>query len=134
MLKNMQIILLLQSDPGVVQLSVHREWICKKGQLPADDSRFFENMTRIIFQAGLNWKMMNAKWPAFYEAFMEFDVNKVANFTEEDVHQLMNNAKIIRNAAKIKATIQNAETFQEIAAEFGSFRQYLEKVIMTLFG
>ena len=88
-------------------------------------------MTRIIFQAGLNWKIMNAKWPAFYEAFAGFDVYKVASFTEADVQRLMSNAEIIRNAAKIQATIRNAEIFQEIATELGSFRRYLDQLLET---
>ncbi|MFX1342988.1 MAG: DNA-3-methyladenine glycosylase I [Promethearchaeota archaeon] len=107
------------------------DWACKRGELPTEDSIYFANMTRVIFQAGLNWKVITSKWPDFQDAFANFDLEKVAKFTEADIHQLMTNKAIVRNEAKIRATINNAEIFKEIAAEADSFRNYLETLLTT---
>ena len=107
------------------------DWACKKGELPTKDSKYFANMTRVIFQAGLNWKVITTKWPDFQDAFANFDPEKVAQFTEANVQQLMTNKAIVRNEAKIRATINNAEIFKEIAAEAGSFQNYLEALLST---
>jgi 3-methyladenine DNA glycosylase Tag len=84
--------------------------------LPPDDSAYFENLTRCIFQAGLNWKMITNKWPGFTEAF--------AGFGDEDVGRLMADKGIVRNRRKIRATIENARTFTRIAVEHGSFKEW----------
>ena len=107
------------------------DWACKKGELPTKDSKYFENMTRVIFQAGLNWKVIATKWPDFQDAFAHFDPEKVAQFTEAYVHQLMTNKAIVRNEAKIRATINNAQIFQEISAEGGSFQSYLKALLAS---
>lgn len=93
-------------------------------RVPNDDA-YFENMTRVIFLAGLSWKMISEKWPNFKKAFQNFSIDAVAKFTENDVNQLMNDAGIVRNRAKITATINNAKQFQNIKKECGSFRSYL---------
>ncbi|MEE9519142.1 MAG: DNA-3-methyladenine glycosylase I [bacterium] len=92
--------------------------------LPPDDSAYFENLTRCIFQAGLNWKMITNKWPGFTEAFARFDVEKVAGFGDEDVERLMADKGIVRNRRKITATIGNAQEFRRIAGEHGSFKEW----------
>ncbi len=86
-------------------------------------------MTCVIFQAGLNWKVIAAKWPDFIDAFASFDTQKVAKFTEGDFNRLMENKAIVRNEAKIRATIANAQTFQEIAVQSGSFQTYLKGLL-----
>ena len=102
-------------------------WAQNTGDIPTEDAKFLENMTRVIFQAGLSWKMIGNKWPSFQEAFADFNVDEVAKFTEDEVEQLMVNKAIIRNEQKIRATIFNAQAFQEIAAEAGSFRKFLDQ-------
>ena len=92
--------------------------------LPSNDSAYFENLTRCIFQAGLNWKMITNKWPGFTEAFAGFDVEKVAGFGDEDVERLMADTGIVRNRRKILATIANAREFRRIAEEHGSFKEW----------
>ncbi len=96
-----------------------------RNRRPSDDDAYFENMTRVIFQAGLNWKMIDEKWPNFKEAFKNFSIDQVAKFTENDVKRLMKNAGIVRNQAKIVAAIKNAQHFQDIKKEYGSFRLFL---------
>jgi len=91
---------------------------------PPDDSAYFENLTRCIFQAGLNWKMIANKWSGFTEAFAGFDIEKVAEFGDEDVDRLMADKEIVRNRRKILATIGNAREFRRIAREHGSFKEW----------
>jgi DNA-3-methyladenine glycosylase I len=100
------------------------KWMYRSRQPPNDDA-YFENMTRVIFQAGLNWKMIDEKWPNFKEAFKNFSIDQVAKFTESDVKRLMSNAGIVRNRAKIVAAIKNAQHFQDIRNKYGSFRSFL---------
>lgn len=89
---------------------------------PKDDDEYFERMSHAIFEAGLNWKMIQKKWPNFNKAFSNFSIGKIAKFTEKDVASLMKDAGIVRNEKKIRATIYNAQEFQRIAQEFGSLR------------
>jgi len=93
---------------------------------PQDDDAIFENLTRVIFQGGLNWKIIDNKWPSFQKAFADFSIDDVANFTEDDIVRLMEDASIVRNAQKIESTIYNAKEFLTIKEEFGSFLNYLE--------
>jgi 3-methyladenine DNA glycosylase Tag len=93
---------------------------------PETDVQYFSNMTRCIFQGGLNWVMIANKWPNFEKAFDNFDYNKVAKYGLEDQERLRNDAGIIRNKQKIMATIQNAEEFQRIIREHDSFQKWLD--------
>jgi 3-methyladenine DNA glycosylase Tag len=106
-----------------------RTWVYRNGKKPTLDDQFFESMTRIIFQAGLSWKMMDKKWPAFSDAFSNFSIKSITQFTERDVHRLLENKEIIRNQQKIRATIQNAKEFTKISEEAGSFRNYLDNLL-----
>lgn len=102
-------------------------WVYK-GRRPATDREYFENMTRCIFQGGLNWQMIANKWPNFREAFAEFDIDKVAAYGPDDVARMRGDEGIIRNRQKIEATIRNAEEFKRIAAEHGSFQKWLDSL------
>jgi len=95
---------------------------------PPNDDAYFENITRVIFLAGLSWKMINKKWPDFKKAFKNFSVDNVAKFSEQNLQQLMSDAGIVRNRAKIIATINNAKQFQNIKKQYGSFQQYLDSL------
>ena len=93
---------------------------------PSSDQAYFENMCRIIFQAGLNWSVIDKKWPTTKKAFDEFSTEKVSRFTESDIARLMKDEGIVRNKGKISAIIQNAKEFESIKKEYGSFQKYLE--------
>jgi 3-methyladenine DNA glycosylase Tag len=95
---------------------------------PSSDSAYFENLTRCIFQAGLNWQVVTNKWVNFRSVFHNFNVEKVASFDNEDVKQLISNPDIIRNKRKIEATIYNAQEFQRIADEAGAFQSWIESL------
>ena len=100
------------------------KWMYRDRPPPSNDA-YFENMTRVIFLAGLSWKMIDQKWPSFRKAFKNFSIDKVAKFSQKQVDQLMNDTSIVRNRAKISATVSNAKQFQNIIKEHGSFRSYL---------
>ncbi len=95
---------------------------------PPNDSTYFENMCRVIFQAGLNWHVIDNKWPTIREAFLNFNIEKVACFTGEDVNRLVKDEGIIRNKGKIQAIIQNAQNFTAIEKRYGSFQKYLDSL------
>ena len=103
------------------------KWMYRDRRPPNDDA-YFENMTRVIFLAGLSWKMIDKKWPNFKKAFMNFSIGNVAKFSENDIQRLMSDASIVRNRAKIIATINNAKQFQNIKKEYGSLRRYLDSL------
>jgi 3-methyladenine DNA glycosylase Tag len=81
-------------------------------------------ITRAVFQGGLSWAMLDAKWPLFETAFEGFAVAKVAAYGERDVDRIMAVAGMIRSRKKIEATIRNARTLLELAREYGSIRAY----------
>jgi len=73
-----------------------------------DESALFEALTLGVFEAGLSWSVVFGKRDGFREAFHDFDVARVAAMTERDVDRLLQDSSIIRNGAKIRATIENA--------------------------
>lgn len=97
------------------------EW----GKPVYDDATIFEFLVLESFQAGLSWITILKKREHFREAFDQFDYNKIAQYTDDKVEELMQNAGIVRNRLKILATINNAKRFQEIQNEFGSFSTYI---------
>ena len=90
-----------------------------------DDRRLFEFLVLEGMQAGLSWETVLKKRPAFRRAFARFDPVKVARFTSKDVARLMSDVSIIRNRAKIEATIGNAKAFLVLRKEFGTFDRYV---------
>lgn len=103
------------------------EWMYR-GRRPPNDDAYFENMTRVIFQAGLSWKMIDKKWPNFKKAFENFSIKKVSRFRGSDIERLLKNEGIVRNRAKIAATIQNAAEFKRVKEQFGSFKSYIDSL------
>ena len=99
----------------------HHEW----GVPVHDDKKHFEYLLLDSFQAGLSWITILKKRDAFRLAFANFEVDRVADFTPDDVEKLMQNASIVRNRLKIISTIKNAKSFIEIQKEFGSFDNYI---------
>ncbi len=103
------------------------KWIYRRERPPNDDA-YFENMTRVIFLAGLSWKMIDNKWEGFKQAFKGFSSEAVAKFSDKDVQRLISNEKIVRNHAKIIATINNARQFLNLKKKHGSFQRYLDSL------
>jgi len=90
-----------------------------------DDTELFERLALESFQAGLSWSTILRKREAFRTAFRGFDPRIVSAFDASDRERLMADAGIVRNGAKIDATIGNAAAFLATAAESGSFDAYL---------
>lgn len=90
-----------------------------------DDATLFEFLLLETFQAGLSWYTILKKRPNFKSAFDNFDYKKIAKYDAQKIDALMQDAGIIRNGLKIKATISNAVAFIEIQKEFGSFSKYI---------
>lgn len=97
------------------------EW----GKTIHDDKTLFEFLVLESAQAGLSWITILRRRENYRKAFADFDVHKVAAFTEKDVERLMQDAGIIRNRLKILSTITNAQHFIEVQKEFGSVDKYL---------
>jgi DNA-3-methyladenine glycosylase I len=97
------------------------EW----GKEVHDDKTLFEFLILESAQAGLSWITILRRREGYCKAFADFDVHKVAAFTDEDVERLMQDAGIIRNRLKIVTSIINAQLFIGIQKEFGSFDKYL---------
>ncbi|QPL04463.1 MULTISPECIES: DNA-3-methyladenine glycosylase I [Actinomyces] len=86
-----------------------REYYDTEWGVPVRDERgVFERLSLEAFQSGLSWRTILAKRPAFREAFEDFEPSVVAAFGPEDVERLMGDARIVRNRAKIEATVGNA--------------------------
>ena len=98
------------------------EW-CK---LNLDEQYLYEMLILESFQAGLSWECILNKRESFRKAFDNFDINKISNYSEEKIKELLKNEDIIRNKLKIKATINNSKIFKEIQKEYKSFKKYLE--------
>jgi DNA-3-methyladenine glycosylase I len=90
-----------------------------------DDQELFERLALESFQAGLSWSTILRKREAFRQAFRGFDPAVVAAFDEPDRERLMADAGIVRNRAKVDATVGNAAALLRVAGEFGSFDRYL---------
>ena len=90
-----------------------------------DDHKLFEMLILESFQAGLSWECVLNKQEAFREAFDNFELDKVCNYTEEKKQELMENKDIIRNRRKIDAAVNNAVIYKKIQEEFTSFSDYL---------
>jgi len=90
-----------------------------------DDRKLFEFMVLDAFQAGLSWKIVLYKRENFRLAFDNFEVVKIARYDEDKIQSLMQDASIVRNQAKIRATVANAKAFLQIQQEYGSFDTYI---------
>lgn len=105
-----------------LMLAYHnREW----GVPLHDDRKLFEFMVLDAFQAGLSWRTVLYKRENFRKAFDNFDVRKIALYEEDRIQLLMQDASIVRNQAKIRATVGNAKAFLLVQEEFGTFDRYI---------
>mgnify|MGYP001092990970 CR=1 FL=1 len=101
-------------DPHLLEY-YDTEW----GMPVRDEQGLFERLSLEAFQSGLSWLVVLRKRPAFREAFAGFDPERVAAFDDDDVARLLGDARIVRNAAKIRATIGNARATLALRADGG---------------
>ena len=89
------------------------------------DDRWLAEMTRAIFQAGFNWKVVDRMWPGFETAFAEFDIGRNAMMSDDRFDELCKDTSIVRYPQKIQSVHKNAVYIQEIAEEHGSFGAFV---------
>jgi len=92
-----------------------------------EDNELFGRLILEINQAGLSWETILKKEVAFRKAYDNFEIKKIAAYTEKDRERLLNDPGIIRNRLKINAAIENAKTILVLQQEFGSFEKWLEQ-------
>jgi DNA-3-methyladenine glycosylase I len=91
-----------------------------------DDNELFGRLLLEINQAGLSWETILKKEESFRKAYSDFDIKKVAKYTQKDRDRLMADAGVIRNRLKINAAIENAKTIVQLQKEWGSFEAWLQ--------
>jgi DNA-3-methyladenine glycosylase I len=106
-------------DP-LLQTYHDREW----GVPLHDDQKLFEFLVLESAQAGLSWLTILRRREGYRRAFAGFSPEKIARYSSSKVERLLKDASIIRNRAKIEATVNNAKMFLKIQEEFGSFDAY----------
>src|SRR2546421_1878977 len=91
-------------------------------------SGYLESMTRVVFSSGLNWRVVEAKWPSIREAFLDFQPERVARMSARDIDRLAGDSRVIRNVPKIEATVLNAKEVVAIGKTPDRFRAYLRSL------
>jgi len=91
----------------------------------SDDQRLFEKICLEGFQSGLSWRTILAKRENFRAAFHDFDIDRVARFTQRDVNRLLKDAGIVRHRGKIEAVINNAKQAKKLIKEEGSLAAFV---------
>ena len=85
-------------------------------------------MARVMFQTGISWRVVEAKWPGIQEAFHGFDPSRTARLKTKDIDKLMGDTRVIRNRRKLDAIVGNAQRMLELDKEHGSFKKYLDSL------
>ncbi|MEC9198671.1 MAG: DNA-3-methyladenine glycosylase I [Pseudomonadota bacterium] len=88
------------------------------------DDRWLATMAKCIFQAGFNWKVIEAKWDGFEAAFDGFDVARVGFYHDKDLDRLLGDERIVRNGQKIQAVLENARFLMDLAKENGTAARF----------
>lgn len=108
--------------------TVHKHYHDNEYGFPLyEDNELFARLVLEINQAGLSWTTILNKKENFFKAYDNFEIKKVANYTEKKIEKLLNDAGIIRNRLKINAAIENAKKIVELQGEFGSFKNWIDQ-------
>ncbi len=110
-------------EKSVLAQSVNAHAVRNLAKVPAD--RLLSVMTKCVFNAGFNWKVIEAKWDGFEAAFEGFDPGKLAFFGDEMLDRLVSDERIVRNGQKIKASLENARFVAEVESKEGGFGKFL---------
>jgi 3-methyladenine DNA glycosylase Tag len=100
----------------------------KQPVAPKELSGYLDAMARVMFQTGISWRVVEAKWPGIQEAFQGFDPRRVAKLTTKDIDRLMADTRVIRNRKKLEAISSNAGRMLELDAEYKGFKRYLDSL------
>ena len=93
--------------------------------VPKKLADYLDVLTRAVFQSGISWRVVEAKWPGTREALHGFDPERLADLTPDDVDRLAEDSRLIRNRRKIEATVANAQTMLDLDREYKGFKRYL---------
>jgi 8-hydroxy-5-deazaflavin:NADPH oxidoreductase len=96
-----------------------------RDRAPEDPAFFLEHLTRSVFEAGISWRVVEGKWDGIREAFHGFDPAQVDAMSPAEIAAVENDSRVIRNKAKIRATVQNAQEVLALLEEYGSIQGYL---------
>ena len=94
---------------------------------PTSLDDYLEVMSKAVFQSGMSWKVVEAKWPGTREAFYNFDVQKVAAIDEKEIDELTQDTRVIRNYRKLNAIVSNAQRMLALEDEYKGFVNYLRE-------
>ena len=93
---------------------------------PSGLADYLDVMSKVVFQSGMSWRVVEAKWAGTREAFHGFDPEHLIDLTPDEVDQLAADTRLIRNRRKIEATIHNAQTLLDLDKQHHGFKRYLE--------
>jgi 3-methyladenine DNA glycosylase Tag len=96
--------------------------------VPRNLAGYLEAMTRIVFQSGMTWRVVQAKWPGIERAFHGFDPKRVAAMTPREIDRVMKDPDVIRSRPKIEAVVHNAKELVAIGQQRGGFRSYMRSL------
>lgn len=99
------------------------------GKPVKDDSNMFKMLVLEMFQSGLSWNTILEREEFFDEEFENFDIEKVASFSEQKIEQMLENGKIIKHRMKIESAINNAKIVLEIQKKYGSFSNFIWRYV-----
>ena len=88
---------------------------------------YLDVMSRVVFQSGMSWKVVEAKWPDTRAAFHDFDVERVARMSDAEVDALCEDTRVIRNRRKLQAVVSNADKLLDLDDRPGGFRAFLRE-------
>lgn len=92
---------------------------------PKSLSDYLDVMSKAIFQTGISWRVVEAKWPGIREAFHGFDPQVISKLSMAEIDMLVEDKRIIRNRRKVEAIVGNAYHILELDRKYGSFQKYL---------
>ena len=93
---------------------------------PTGLADYLDVMSKAVFQSGMSWRVVEAKWAGTRDAFYGFDPVRLIDLTPDEVDQLAADTRLIRNRRKIEATIHNAQTLLDLDQQHKGFKRYLE--------
>src|SRR3981081_4035610 len=86
---------------------------------------YLDVLTKAVFQSGISWRVVEAKWPGTRQALYDFDPERLADLTPADIDRLVEDKRLVRNRRKIEATVANAQTVLDLDRAHGGFKRYL---------
>ncbi len=100
----------------------------KQPRAPKELSGYLDAMARVVFQTGISWRVVDAKWPGIREAFHGFEPARVARINTKEIERLMGDTRVIRNRKKLEAIASNARRMLELDTEYKGFKRYLDSL------